>query len=84
MNQNNFFCPDKLRVNRTRAHKAFLNGKAVHLFPCNLFPFSRFTGNGYVIDQYSEYDFDILVRNFEYYNCTGRETGYYAAFYIDL
>ena len=27
-------------------------------------------------------DFDVYIRNFEYYNCTCSETGTYTAFYI--
>lgn len=29
-----------------------------------------------------EADFDIYVRNFEYYNCTCEETGFYTSFYL--
>lgn len=80
------------RVSKVAARKAFDNGQAVHVCPSNLMPFGYwgcgvtclpgFEQHEYVAPD--ESPFDYWVKNFEWYNCTGRETGTYASFYVHV
>lgn len=82
------------RISKARARKLW--GKQdISLCPCKLRPGFPWRPN---IDVFaseiaeklaSKYeherkaaDFDVYVRNFEYYNCNMNETGYYTAFYL--
>ena len=72
------------RVNKTIAKKAFTKGFTIALCPSNLMPGTPWH-HEYITnrDTYPETDFDKLVNEFEWYNCTNTETGKRAAFFIE-
>lgn len=83
-----------IRISKAAAKKAYLQGLPVVMAPCNLRPFGPW-GIGYTLskaarahliadDTGAANDFHNLVNSFEYYNCTGPETGKYAAFYTTM
>ena len=81
------------RINKASARKQYLQGRTVFLLPCNFrfgspwfsaYPMNRNRDENFVIDETGmENRFNSLVNSFEYYNCTCRETGEYAAFYVE-
>ena len=81
------------RINKASARKQYLQGKTIFLLPCNFrfdspwysaFPANRKNAEQFTVDEtgINNY-FNQIVNSFEYYNCTCRETGKYAAFYIE-
>lgn len=82
------------RISKNRARVAYMNGLTVVICPCNLRPFTpwgyeyrinRKDRAQFVIDETgARNDFNSLVASYEFYNCTSRKTGKYAAFYIPV
>jgi hypothetical protein len=75
-----------IRVTKTRARRLHDEGKSVYLQSCNFVPVNMWQD---ALEMPSEtdmrdeaWDFDTYVRNYEFYNCTCAEQGYYAAYYI--
>ena len=81
------------RINKASARKQFLQGRTVFLLPCNFrfgspwfsaFPANRKSAEQIAADETGIKNyFDQTVNSFEYYNCTCRKTGKYAAFYVE-
>lgn len=69
------------RVNKSTAKKEYDNGNNVLLCACNLRPNSCWS-TAVPVSNCNSIEFDKQIREFEYYNCTSKETGYYASFYI--
>ena len=70
------------RISKRKARKLWGTCK-IHLCPCNLRPGGPWCPDMPVFpEEQRERDFYKYVRTFEWYNCTGRETGTYTAFYI--
>ena len=72
------------RISTAKARKLW-GTVDIALCPVNLRPgypwASHITVRAFNPDVYS-YNFDDMVRDFEGYNCTMNETGYYTAFYL--
>lgn len=97
-NMNNYTVKDNAgqtwkRVSKSAARKAFDNGQAVHVCACNLMPFGYWQAGGTLrpgIEQHetkfneSEHWVDWFARQYSWHNCTGRETGLYASFYVQV
>lgn len=79
---NRITTPRLTRITKTAARKLW--GKADLSFcPCNLRPDGSFRPNIDIFAKDVETQlFDDTVSNFEWYNCTGKETGNYTAFYL--
>ena len=71
------------RVRKDVARKVFDSGDDLVLCACNMRPFGPWHPECKVNNKsaYRE-DFDLLVNDFEYYNCTCNETGRYTSYYI--
>ena len=73
-----------IRVDKRQAQKLWDKGKTFFVCASNLIPFGGWH-HAAEIDpkRYADenWTFHQMVANFEAYNCTERETGYYAAFY---
>lgn len=69
------------RITKTMARKLHNQGKNIYITPCKMRLINHWTSYGFI--PHTE-DFDKFVNTFEIYNCNHRETGMYAAFYIDL
>ena len=72
-----------IRVNKKKAQRLWENDKPIVISPVKLNPFGPFRpsmllGNS---PEHKERGFEILVRDFQWYNCNLNETGSYAAFY---
>lgn len=82
------------RVSKEKARTAYKNGLSVLVCACNMHPFNvwgaatvwnRKNREQFVVDEIGvNNDFTALVNSFEYYNCTTRQAGRYAAFYIPV
>ena len=73
------------RVSKAAARKAWKGNQAVTFCPAKLYPFGGWRPSITVNPQDTERKpFDDVVRGFEYYNCQLHETGYYAAFYVEV
>lgn len=72
------------RIDKKTARRAYNNDLTILFCPINLNPAN--TWNVYACMNKKEQNtrFDTLTSQFEAYNCTGSETGYYAAFYIPV
>ena len=77
------------RISKRTARKLFNEKKDFLIIPCKINP-NNMWGIGAKINQYYynqfpeifEKDFDVLVREYTFYNCS-YETGYYPAYYIE-
>lgn len=68
------------RINKTAARGVFNSGKrAVFMCPSNFRPDNMWSP---AVRMYSDQEFDSQVNSFEFYNCTCRETGKVASFYV--
>lgn len=72
---------NKCRINKKEARRRFNQGEDITLVACKMRVDSPW-GLGCRINNKDDRDFDKIVNNFEYYNCTS-ETGYYASYYIE-
>lgn len=76
-----------MRVNKTKARKAYLNGERVFVQSCNFHPLGVWS-KAHELGKYDEVSmtksetFDLIVTSYESYNCTNSKTGKYAAFYL--
>lgn len=73
------------QVRKDVAKKAFLAGKTVWVFACNMMPYNLWTSPCPIerdIDREKYgYTFDVLVNDFTYYNCDN-ERGKYPVFFV--
>ena len=77
------------RIDKRCARGLYNKGISIVVIPDNLKPFSDFAFEVYLnkeVDTISglETDFNKRVNAFEIYNCINRETGYHAAFYMEV
>ncbi|MBQ3943574.1 MAG: hypothetical protein II669_04580 [Elusimicrobia bacterium] len=77
------------RIDKRRARGLYNKGISIVVIPDNLKPFSDFAFEVYLnkeVDTISglETDFNKRVNAFEIYNCINCETGYHAAFYMEV
>lgn len=84
-NNNNTWC----RIDKRRARRLYNAGETIAIIADNLKPFTDFGFEILInkdVDQISglEIDFNKRVNWFEIYNCINRETGYHAAFYMEV
>ena len=77
------------RVTKKQARAAYNNGLTVLFCPVNMRPFTTWHLEIDVkidvnknFESYNGVSFEKAVNAFEFYNCTGSETGRYSAFYI--
>lgn len=79
------------RINKRTARKLFNSKKDFLIVPCKINPNNvwgyRTEINQHYYNQFPEMlefekDFDVLVREYTFYNCS-YETGYYPAYYIE-
>ena len=81
MNAHTF--PGLKRVSKAKARRLWGNGSTISLCPCNLRPDGAWRPNvDFFPEEQRELAFDQAVREFDWFNCQSRETGYYAAFYV--
>lgn len=77
-----------VRVNKRVARKAWNEGKGIIILPCKMNPRSPWF-KGIMIKKSDfeslgyDTDFDKIVNQHEYYNCTNNEVGRYCAFYME-
>lgn len=69
------------RINKKEARRRFNQGEEITLVACKMLVDSPW-GLGCRVDNSDSRDFDRIVNNFEYYNCTS-QTGYYASYYVE-
>lgn len=73
------------RVPKNKARVAFRNGLTVIFCPVKLRPGTIWHCEATINKNYVDGEtFDRVLNEFEYYNCTNPETGYYTAFYIPI
>lgn len=72
------------RIDKRTAKKLFYADKKIIICACNLSPFSPYGVGASIVRTPKTNDFKRFVNNFEYYNCTNNETGYYSAFYTAI
>ena len=78
------------RIDKRRARGLYNKGVSIVITPDNLRPFTMRCNEIEVNTTISRdidnkpYDFDNIVNCFEVYNCINRETGYRAAFYMEV
>lgn len=77
------------RIDKRRARGLYNKGFTIVVCPDNLRPFTMWTCEiclNKEVDNISglETDFNKRVTYFEIYNCINRETGYHAAFYMEV
>lgn len=71
------------RVNKRRARRAFESNDRLVLCACNMRPFGPWHPEIEVTDIRDHWsDFDTMVNDFEYYNCSHPGEGSYASFYM--
>lgn len=88
---------DYKRITKPMARRAFCDGKTVVVCASNLRPFGfyqfqfewninreSFQNELKATDTTPENLFNYAVNQFEYYNCTNKETGKHASFYIAI
>jgi hypothetical protein len=77
----NYYCDGTYRrINKTVARRLFNDGKrSVFMCPSNFRPDNM---QSPTVRMYPDQGFDSQVNSFEIYNCTCRETGKTASFYI--
>ena len=72
------------RISKAKAKQVFDAGKPVVFCPVKFHPFGGFRPSCMIDNSQGEWkDFDYAVTNFQWYNCTCNETGYYTAFYVN-
>lgn len=75
------------RITKKQARAAYNNGLTILFCPVNMRPFTPWHLEIDVNKNFEGYNgvsFEKAVNAFEFYNCTGNETGRYAAFYIPV
>ena len=72
-----------IRITKSKAKKYFDMGKVISLFPVNANPDSMFWQPVHIAKRPNEGQFDKYVNEFQHYNCTCYETGFYAKFFIE-
>lgn len=76
------------RISKKAAEKRYNAGLTTIFCPVNLFPFNRFFPVSMEINRENIncnfQAFQTIVNEFEYYNCSCNETGYYTAFYAPI
>ncbi len=84
MNKHKFYDGDVAhnRVSKTAARKLWEGGRPIVFCPVKLAPFGSFRPSCMLQKGEERPDFDAAVRDFVWYNCQMRETGYYPAFYV--
>lgn len=75
-----FECDGFRRISKAAARKLFETGKVVYLCPVNLRPGGPWHPE-MGVKYHSGEGFDVCVNAVTWYNCTGRETGRYLAYY---
>lgn len=72
---------DYLRISKPMAKKLYTQepDEDIIIVPCNMTPDNE-CGTSMIMTKNS--DFDKITRDFEIYNCTSRQTGLYAAFFV--
>lgn len=71
------------RVSKVVARKLYEAGSEVNITPCNIRPDNMWGFRATVsLDSTQAASFNRIVDAFDYYNCTGRQTGRYPAYYI--
>ena len=68
------------RISKHAAKRRYNNFQKIYMIPCNLHP-----ENIYFDMLCPEFggDFDEIIKNFIFYNCTA-ETGRYVSFYVEI
>ena len=69
------------RISKPSARKLHSKSKEIFILPCNV-KFENPWVNPSIVPKNE--NFDKFVNCFEYYNCTGKQVGQYAAFYTKL
>ena len=77
---NFYFDGNMRRISKTNARRLHRDGVPVFICPVNFRPDNMFAP---AVHMSTDDDFDKIVNRFEYYNCTNRETGRYASFYVN-
>ncbi len=72
-----------IKVRKNIARQAYENGSTVILNPCNLRVNGVWSTSAEFNNKEYEVAFNSLVDTFEYYNCTNKETGKRAAYYLN-
>lgn len=68
------------RISKQAAKRRYDNCQKVYMIPCNLHPENIYFNM--VCPEFGG-DFDDIIRNFMFYNCTA-ETGRYVSFYVEI
>lgn len=71
------------RVNKREARNLASKNIAIGVCACNMNPFSMWCTCIWFNPADDDMTFDQFVNWFEYYNCSA-ETGYYAAYYVEV
>jgi len=72
------------KINKSRARKLYNKGIKIHVVACKVRPINNPWIQPFELIKGSDgSDFDKHINEFEYYNCSYNELGYYAAYYID-
>ena len=73
------------RIDKRKARGLFNKGVSIAICPDNLRPFGFFQPEAIISLEYPNIgDFDKICNEFEIYHCINRETGYHAAFYMEV
>lgn len=73
------------RIDKRQARGLFNKGVTLIIISDNLKPFTMWACEMYINKSDNlENDFNKIVNEFEIYNCINRETGYRAAFYMEV
>lgn len=74
------------RITKRQARKRYATGKTFYMCPVNLRPGKPWNPERRIdaLDMAEPYPFDSIVENFEYFNCTNTETGFYPAYYVKV
>lgn len=77
------------KVGKKTARKLYNNGVTLHLLPSKVSVVALHTDGNYWVKPFSfsiftdNRGFDIIVNEYEYYNCGNRELGTYASYYVE-
>lgn len=69
------------KIRKNTARRVYKNGGSLIITPCRCHP-CLFMGFEISKNSLDGRDFDSVINEFEYYNCTS-ETGRYTAFYVE-
>lgn len=72
------------RIDKRQARRLYNSGETIIIIADNMKPFSMWACEAYLYKGSENSCFDALVDQFEIYNCINRETGYHAAFYMEV